>query len=114
MRHITLSDRPFSGQLTAEQCSEASIDMCRILFRTEFVNDHCVIPGNVNVNSLLIWDGTMTRALRADARAVIKTTMSMRAVVHCGANFILHAAGGRVAGCGDPGQPAVEKTAGRA
>ena len=33
------------------------------------MNDNCVILGNVNVNSPLVWDGTMTNALRAYARA---------------------------------------------
>ncbi len=31
------------------------------------MNDHCVILGNVNVNSPLVWDGTMTKSLRAYA-----------------------------------------------
>ena len=43
--------------------------MSRILFGADFVERNCVILGNVNVNSPLLWDGTMTRALRAYARA---------------------------------------------
>jgi trimethylamine---corrinoid protein Co-methyltransferase len=69
MAHITLSDRAFMGSVTSEQRAEDSIEMCRILFGTEFVNDNCVILGNVNVNSPLVWDGTMTNSLRAYARA---------------------------------------------
>jgi trimethylamine--corrinoid protein Co-methyltransferase len=41
----------------------------RILFGRDFVDQNCVILGNVNVNSPLVWDGTMTRSLRAYARA---------------------------------------------
>ena len=37
--------------------------------RRDFVDENCVILGNVNVNSPLVWDGTMTKALRAYARA---------------------------------------------
>ena len=69
MAHIEFSDRPFMGSVTAEDRSEDSIDMARILFGAEFVDQNCVILGNVNVNSPLVWDGTMTRSLRAYARA---------------------------------------------
>ncbi len=43
--------------------------MARILFGADFVDQNCVILGNVNVNSPLVWDGTMTKPLRAYARA---------------------------------------------
>jgi trimethylamine--corrinoid protein Co-methyltransferase len=69
MSHIELSDRPFMGSVTAEERSEDSIELCRILFGRDFVDQNCVILGNVNVNSPLVWDGTMTRSLRAYARA---------------------------------------------
>jgi trimethylamine--corrinoid protein Co-methyltransferase len=67
--HIKYSDRAFMGSITAENRAEDSIEMCRVLFGREFVDAHCVIMGNVNVNSPLVWDGTMTKALRAYARA---------------------------------------------
>ncbi len=69
LAHMVLSDRPFMGSVTAEERSEDSIAMCRVLFGAEFVDQNCVILGNVNVNSPLVWDGTMTRSLRAYARA---------------------------------------------
>jgi trimethylamine--corrinoid protein Co-methyltransferase len=43
--------------------------MARIVFGAEFVDQHCVILGNVNVNSPLVWDATMTGALKAYAAA---------------------------------------------
>ncbi|MCU9850172.1 trimethylamine methyltransferase family protein [Defluviimonas sp. WL0024] len=67
--HVRYSDRPFLGSITAEERSEDSIDMARIVFGEEFVDQNCVIMGNVNVNSPLVWDGTMTKSLRAYARA---------------------------------------------
>ena len=67
--HMTLSDRGFMGSVTSEERSADSIEMCRILFGADFVNENCVILGNVNVNSPLVWDGTMTKSLRAYARA---------------------------------------------
>jgi trimethylamine---corrinoid protein Co-methyltransferase len=69
MAHIELSDRPFMGSVTAEARAEDSIEMTRILFGADFVDRNCVILGNVNVNSPLVWDGTMTNSLRAYARA---------------------------------------------
>lgn len=67
--HMRLSDRPFMGSVTAPERAQDSIDMARILFGTEFVEQNCVILGNVNVNSPLVWDGSATAALRAYARA---------------------------------------------
>lgn len=67
--HIRYSDRGFMGSVTAEERAEDSIDMARILFGSDFVENNCVILGNVNVNSPLVWDGTMTTVLRAYARA---------------------------------------------
>ena len=69
LAHIELSDRPYMGSVTAESRAEDSIEMSRIVFGRDFVDQNCVILGNVNVNSPLVWDGTMTNALRAYARA---------------------------------------------
>lgn len=67
--HMRYSDRAFMGSITAESRAEQSIDMARILFGADFVDQNCVILGNVNVNSPLVWDGTMTQSIRAYARA---------------------------------------------
>jgi len=67
--HVKYSDRAFLGSVTAEERAEDSIDMARIVFGRDFTDAHCVIMGNFNVNSPLVWDGTMTRGLRAYARA---------------------------------------------
>lgn len=67
--HVRYSDRPFLGSVTAESRAEDSIEMARIVFGADFADRNCVIMGNVNVNSPLVWDGTMTTVLRAYARA---------------------------------------------
>ena len=67
--HLRLSDKPLLGSVTAEERAEDSVEMCRTAFGAGFVDANCVIMGNVNVNSPLVWDGTMTRAIRAYARA---------------------------------------------
>ena len=45
------------------------MELARIAFGSSFLDDNCVILGNVNVNSPLVWDGAMTGAIRAYAAA---------------------------------------------
>jgi trimethylamine---corrinoid protein Co-methyltransferase len=67
--HMTLSDKPFMGSVTTAPRAADSIEMCRILFGAEFVESHCVILGNVNVNSPLVLDGEASRVIRTYAAA---------------------------------------------
>ncbi|WP_127599384.1 trimethylamine methyltransferase family protein [Nitratireductor alexandrii] len=101
--HIRYSDRPFMGSVTAEERAEDSIAMCRLLFGAPFVEDNCVILGNLNVNSPLVWDGTMTRVLRAYARANQGTVI---------VPFILGGAMGPVTNAGAIAQSLAETMAG--
>ena len=103
LAHMTLSDRCYMGSVTAEERSEDSIEMSRVLFGADFVDRNCVILGNVNVNSPLVWDGTMTRSLRAYARA------NQAAVV---VPFILGGAMGPVTNAGGIVQSLAETMAG--
>ena len=103
LAHMTLSDRGFMGSVTAESRSEDNIEMCRLLFGPAFVDQNCVILGNVNVNSPLVWDGTMTKSLRAYARA------GQAAVV---VPFILGGAMGPVTNAGGIVQSLAETMAG--
>ncbi|MFC3073844.1 trimethylamine methyltransferase family protein [Shinella pollutisoli] len=101
--HIRYSDHPFMGSVTAEERAEDSIEMARILFGADFVDRNCVILGNVNVNSPLVWDGTMTNSLRAYARA------NQAAVI---VPFILGGAMGPVTNAGAIAQSYAETLAG--
>ncbi len=101
--HIKYSDRAFMGSVTAEERAEDSIDMARIVFGSDFVEQNCVILGNVNVNSPLVWDATMTTSLRAYARA------NQAAVV---VPFILGGAMGPVTNAGAIAQSLAETMAG--
>jgi len=103
MAHITLSDRPYMGSVTSESRAEDSIEMSRIVFGSDFVDQNCVILGNVNVNSPLVWDGTMTNSLRAYARA------NQAAVI---VPFILGGAMGPVTSAGAIAQSLAETMAG--
>lgn len=67
--HIRYSDRAFLGSITAPERAEDSIEMCRILFGSAFVDQHCVIMGNFNTTSPLVLDGVTTRGIRAYAAA---------------------------------------------
>ncbi len=67
--HLRYSDKGFMGSVTAPGRAQDSIEMTRIAFGAEFVEQNCAILGNVNVNSPLVWDATMTGALKAYARA---------------------------------------------
>ena len=67
--HMSLSDKPFMGSVTSASRAADSIEMCRILFGSAFVDAHCVILGNVNVNSPLVLDGEASRVIRTYAAA---------------------------------------------
>jgi trimethylamine---corrinoid protein Co-methyltransferase len=67
--HLRYSDKAFMGSVTAPERAADSIEMARIVFGADVVDQHCVILGNVNVNSPLVWDATMTGALKTYARA---------------------------------------------
>lgn len=67
--HMRWSDKAFMGSVTTAARAADSIDMCRILFGKEFVENHCVILGNVNVNSPLVLDGEASRVIRTYAAA---------------------------------------------
>ncbi|MBL4928066.1 trimethylamine methyltransferase family protein [Fuscibacter oryzae] len=103
LAHLELSDRGFMGSVTAEDRSEDSIEMARMVFGRDFVDQNCVILGNINANSPLVWDGTMTKSLRAYARA------NQAAVV---VPFILGGAMGPVTTAGAIAQSLAETMAG--
>jgi len=67
--HMRYSDMPFMGSVTSRERAQDSIAMARILFGEEFVEQNCVISGNINMNSPLVYDGAMSGALRAYSEA---------------------------------------------
>jgi len=67
--HMRYSDKPFMGSVTSAARALDSIAMCRVLFGEQFIAEHCVILGNVNVNSPLVLDGEASRVIRAYAAA---------------------------------------------
>lgn len=67
--HIRYSDRAFLGSVTAPERAEDNIEMSRILFGANFVDQNCVIMGNFNTTSPLVLDGITTQGIRAYAAA---------------------------------------------
>ena len=67
--HMRWTDKPFMGSVTAPERADDSIEMARIVFGTDFVDQRCVVMGNINMNSPLVYDQAMSGALRAYARA---------------------------------------------
>ncbi len=69
LAHLALSDKPFMGGVTSPERARDSIQMARIVFGAEFVDANAVMQGNINVNSPLVYDHTMSSALREYASA---------------------------------------------
>ncbi len=67
--HLRYSTKPFMGSVTAPERAEDSIAMARLAFGEGYLEKNCVIQGNINVNSPLVYDHVMTGALKAYARA---------------------------------------------
>ncbi|HEX2153769.1 MAG TPA: trimethylamine methyltransferase family protein [Acidimicrobiia bacterium] len=57
--HLTLSDKPFMGSVTAPSRAQDSVDMARIVFGEDFLDEHTVITSLCNANSPLSWDRAM-------------------------------------------------------
>jgi trimethylamine--corrinoid protein Co-methyltransferase len=67
--HLRLSDKPFMGSVTHPQRARDTVDMARIVFGEEFVDQNTVVFSLINANSPLVWDATMLGAARAYAEA---------------------------------------------
>ncbi len=67
--HMRYSDMPFMGSVTTRERALDSVEMARILFGADYVENHCVIMGNINMNSPLVYDEAMSGALRAYSEA---------------------------------------------
>ncbi|MDG2340180.1 MAG: trimethylamine methyltransferase family protein [Paracoccaceae bacterium] len=69
LAHLTLSTKPFMGSVTSPERAQDSIDMARLVFGSEFMDRNAVMQANINVNSPLVFDDTMSGALRTYAAA---------------------------------------------
>ena len=67
--HMRYSDKPFMGSVTAPERAEDTVEMCRILFGSEFVDNNTVVINLINANSPMVFDETMLGAAKVYARA---------------------------------------------
>ncbi|HZO23005.1 MAG TPA: trimethylamine methyltransferase family protein [Steroidobacteraceae bacterium] len=62
LAHMTLTDKPHLGAITARSRAEDSIEMARLLHGAAVLESECVIMANVNTNSPLLVDKVVTDA----------------------------------------------------
>ncbi len=66
--HMTLSDKPFMGSVTAPERAQDTVDMAKILFGEKFVEENTVVINLINANSPMVFDETMLGAAKVYAR----------------------------------------------
>ncbi len=57
--HIKYSDKPFMGSVTHPDRAQDTVDMCRILFGADYLEENTVLLSLANANSPLSWDFNM-------------------------------------------------------
>jgi trimethylamine--corrinoid protein Co-methyltransferase len=67
--HIRYSDKPFMGSVTAPSRAQDTVEMARIAFGADYLEDHAVILSLINASSPLVWDASMLGAARNYALA---------------------------------------------
>lgn len=66
--HMRYSDKPFMGSVTAGERAQDTVDMCKILFGEEFIDQNAVTISLINANSPMTFDDTMLAAMKVYAR----------------------------------------------
>ena len=67
--HIRYSDKPFMGSVTHPERARDTVELARIVFGAEFLEQHTAVVSLINANSPLVWDSSMLGAARAYAEA---------------------------------------------
>jgi trimethylamine--corrinoid protein Co-methyltransferase len=60
--HIKYSDKPFMGSVTAPERAQDTVDMAKIVFGEDFVQQNAVVTSLINANSPMTFDETMLGA----------------------------------------------------
>ena len=66
--HIKYSDKPFMGSVTHPDRARDTVDMCKILFGADFLDQNTVLVNLINANSPMTFDETMLGAAEVYAR----------------------------------------------
>lgn len=69
LAHMTLSDKPYMGSVTEPSRAADSVEMSKILFGDDFVDQNTVMTSLININSPLTFDSVMMGALEVFAEA---------------------------------------------
>ncbi len=69
LAHMTLSDKPYMGSVTEPSRAADSVEMSKILFGEDFVDQNTVMTSLININSPLTFDSVMMGALEVYAAA---------------------------------------------
>ena len=74
--HLRYSDKALMGSVTAPERAADSVDMMKLVFGEDFVENNTVLTSLINANSPMVWDGTMLGALKVYARHNQATVVS--------------------------------------
>ncbi len=74
--HLRWSDKPFMGSVTDPSRAQDTVDMAKIVFGSDFVDQHCVLTSLINANSPMTFDATMLGAARVYAENNQATVIS--------------------------------------
>jgi trimethylamine--corrinoid protein Co-methyltransferase len=74
--HFKYSDKPLMGSVTHWRRAQDTIDMAKIVFGDDFVDQNCVLTSLINVNSPMVFDATMLGSLKVYARNNQSTVVS--------------------------------------
>ena len=103
--HVRYNDKPFMGSVTAPERAQDTVDMAKIVFGEDFLQENTVLLSLCNANSPLSWD----RAMLGSAKVYAENN---QAVII--APFILAGAMGPVTAAGTAAQTLAEAMAGMA
>ena len=65
--HLRYSDKPFMGSVTAPERAQDTVDMAKLVFGEDFIQENTVVTSLINANSPMAWDETMLGAARVYA-----------------------------------------------
>lgn len=74
--HMVLSDKPYMGSVTEPSRAADSVEMSKLLFGADFVDQNTVMTSLININSPMSFDSTMMGALEVYAKAGQATIVS--------------------------------------
>ena len=66
--HLRYSDKAFMGSVTAPERAQDTVDMAKLVFGDEFVEDHCTTVNLINAASPMAWDASMLSVAEVYAR----------------------------------------------